>query len=116
MVIGRSALVISLLASSTINGFPLKIMINEWFALEMGSCNNILISLIMIILQTYVCYNFTHITTIISIAGSFTVTIIAITIPGFMGVKIKYFRTNMRNQILLYGVVMFTIVCILGTS
>lgn len=116
MFIGRSFLIISLIIGGAINAFPLKVMIREFFGMEDGFWNNILVSFSIIAVQFGICYNFTEISSFASIAGALTVTIVAVTIPGLMGIKIRYFKSKHANRILNTFIILFTILGISGAG
>jgi amino acid permease len=115
MLVGRFLMIISLSVASGLTVNPLKIMTHDIFRIQKTTISNFVISVVVTVLVSVIAANFNDIINYISIAGSFSVTLIAFTFPGICGIKTNYPKSKLTRNLLLAWIVGVTLMGFAGS-
>lgn len=118
MLIGRISLAFFYITSGVLNAFPLKLFIKNLFEKKyrenfvLQSFLNFFIFLIAAILASM----FTSVNKYLGLSGGLCCIATCFTIPGIMGLKIGYCKTNYGNVLLAIWTGGMTLVCVFSTA
>lgn len=115
MLFGRTLLILSLYIGSGLNMYPIKIMTLKILNIEMDYKNNIIISMIYTILVTMTAVLISNVRLFVSIAGSFSATILIFTVPGICAIKLNYSNKLSIKIVIGFWISILTLMGMLGS-